>query len=408
MTEINPTVPPYAPVNYQAAQPTVGGQNVQQFVTNQATNPQLSPQSTFTPELIQEQANEIQGPAPQAQQQQANPYLATAGQAVAAPQQQATTVDTSQSQFQAGQGEGQYQSAQGVAQQGTVDPLSLMSEQYKLLMDFDSDTIPDWAKGAARTAIQQANARGLGASSMAAAATTAALMEAAKPIAQFNANVYRELNLQNLANRQQTMLSNVAAENAARQFNAQSAAQVKQFFANLQANIQTQNAARIDGMKQFYDAEANKLRATNAGLETQINEANAARQTALSQFNAQLDAQRQQFNIQNQLAIDQSNVAWRRSINTANTAAINAANQANVQNAFNLSQQSLANIWQQWRDESSWVNQASQNYLTRATQVALVALNRQAQADFLDDAQEHEFYQALGSFAANIVGSIFS
>lgn len=406
MADINPSVPPYAQENYQAPEPQIAGQDVTNYVAGQATNPQLNPQATLTPQLIQETPNEIQQNAPQATQQQANPYMATAGQAQAQTPQQATTVD--QTQFQAGQGSGTYQAAQGVAEQGTVDPNSLMSEQYKKLMDFDSDTIPDWAKGAAKTAIQQANARGLGASSMAAMATTAALMEAAKPIAQFDANVYRELNLTNLANRQQTMLSNVAAENAARQFNAQSSAQVEQFFANLQANIQTQNANRIDTMKQFYDAEANKIAATNAGLQTQVSEANAARKTAVEQFNSQLEAQRQQFNIQNQLVIDQSNVAWRRSINTANTAAINAANQTNVQNAFNLSQQALANIWQQWRDESSWVNQASQNYLTRATQVALVALNRQAQADFLDDQQENEFYQALGSFAANIVGSIFS
>ena len=408
MADINPSVPQYPQTNYQAPEPQVNGQDVTEYVQQQATNPQLAQNTTMTPELIQENANEIQQAPQQAQQQTANPYMATAGQAQAQQAQQATTVDQNQQAFQAQQGTGTYQAAQGQAAQGTVDPNSLMSEQYKQLMDFEAGNIPDWAKGAVKNAQAMANARGLGASSIAAQATTAALMEAAKPIAQFDANVYREMNLANLANRQQTMLSNVAAENAARQFNAQSSAQVQQFFASLQKDIQTQNAARIDAMKQFYDAEANKLSATNAGLQTQVSEANAARKTAVEQFNSQLEAQRQQFNIQNQLVVDQSNVAWRRSINTANTAAINAANQTNVQNAFNLSQQALANIWQQWRDESSWVNQASQNYLTRATQVALVALNRQAQADFLDDQQENEFYQALGSFAANIVGSIFN
>jgi hypothetical protein len=238
------------------------------------------------------------------------------------------------------------------------------------------------------------------------AAMVQSIVESTIPIASAEAKVFETQNLTNLANRQQALLSNQAALNAAAQFNAQSSAQVEQFFANLGASIDNQNAARMDAMKQFYDAEANKVSITNAGLETQVSEANAQRKTAMSQFNTQLADARQKFNVENQRVVDQSNVAWRRSINESNTAAQNAANQTNVQNAFNLSQQQLANVWQQWRDEASWTNQASQNYLTRATQVALVALNREANAAFLDDQQENEFYQALGTFATNILGKI--
>ncbi len=53
--------------------------------------------------------------------------------------------------------------------------------------------------------------------------------------------------------------------------------------------------------------------------------------------------------------INQSNAAWRRQINTVNTAAQNEANRTNALNTFNMNQQALNNIWQQYRDESSWL-----------------------------------------------------
>ena len=80
----------------------------------------------------------------------------------------------------------------------------------------------------------------------------------------------------------------------------------------------------------------------------------------VKQFNATLENQRQQFNVENQREIDQSNVVWRRAINTANTAAVNAANQTNAQNLLNLSNWALSSLWQQWRDEASWVNTSSE------------------------------------------------
>lgn len=50
--------------------------------------------------------------------------------------------------------------------------------------------------------------RGIGASSMAAAALTQALMESGIPIATADANSYAKIQLQNLNNRQETALKN--------------------------------------------------------------------------------------------------------------------------------------------------------------------------------------------------------
>ena len=117
----------------------------------------------------------------------------------------------------------------------------------------------------------------------------------------------------------------------------------------------------FDAMNQYAVSEANKIAAINAQNTVGVNEANAARESAINQFNSQIENQREQFNVNNQREIDQSNVVWRRAINTANTAGTNAVNQTNAQNLLNLSNWSISAAWQQWRDEASWINTASEN-----------------------------------------------
>ena len=77
-------------------------------------------------------------------------------------------------------------------------------------MDSFNDGTPAWAAGALRKVNEVMNARGLGASSMAAAAMTQALMESGVQIAQQDANKYAAIQLQNLNNQQQTALANAA------------------------------------------------------------------------------------------------------------------------------------------------------------------------------------------------------
>ena len=130
----------------------------------------------------------------------------------------------------------------------------------------------------------------------------------------------------------------------------------------------------VDAMNKFAEAETSKINALNAQNTIAVNEANAKREASLNQYNATLENQRQQFNVNNQKEIDQSNVVWRRAINTANTAAVNAANQANAQNILNLSNWALSSLWQQWRDEASWVNTSSENTQNRNHNLAMAAL----------------------------------
>ena len=295
--------------------------------------------------------------------------------------------------------------------------------------------LPAFARGAAEAAKATMQARGLGASTMLAEALAEGILKSSIPIAQQDADTYKQVIFQNLANnqqaavinaqaylqmdmanlsnqqqsnlqnlqaRQQTLLTDNAARNAALQFNATSQNQVNQFYDTLNTNIQTQNAQRSDAIAQFNLAEENKVRALNAKNATAVADANAQRETAISQYNKTLSDARERFNVENQRIIDQSNATWRRSINTANTQAVNAANEANAANLLNLSNFGMSALWQQWRDEASWVNTASQNDLNRNHNLAIAALERTTAFDLQNEAQKAALYGLLGQFGMEI------
>ena len=295
--------------------------------------------------------------------------------------------------------------------------------------------LPSWALGAQKLVEANMAKRGMGASSMYAEALAQGVMQAATPIAAADAETYKQMifqnlnnrqqaavtnaqsylqmdmsnlannqqsNLQNLAVRQATLFSDQSAQNAAAQFNATSPNQVDEFFNGLQKQVQTNNAQRADAMTQFDTAEKNKIAAINAENVTEVNRANAEREAAINQFNSSLQDNREKFNVENQRVIDQSNANWRRQINTANTAAQNAANQTDAQNLLNMSNFALSSLWQQWRDEATWTNEAAQNGLNRAHNIAMAALERQTEFDLLDKQNGDKIFDLIGKFISGI------
>ena len=297
------------------------------------------------------------------------------------------------------------------------------------------DPLPVWARGAAKATEAAMANRGMSQSSMAAEALAEGIMNSALPIAKADADTYKQMIFQNLANNQQAAITNAksylqmdmanlsntqqaslqnlntrqaflmsdqAAANAAFQFNATSQNQVNQFYDSMSGQMAEQNAARADAMGKYANSEANKISALNAQNTVQVDEANASRESAINQFNSTLDNQRQQFNVNNQREIDQSNVVWRRGINTANTAAVNASNQTNAQNLLGLSNWAMSAAWQQWRDEASWVNTASENSENRNHNLAMAALERSAAVDLQDQSSKDAMYQMIGKFGFDL------
>ena len=263
---------------------------------------------------------------------------------------------------------------------------------------------PAWAAPAVRQVTGLMKSRGLGSSSMAAAATMQAMMESGIPIAAQDAQKYATIQLQNLNNEQQAALQNAAAilqmdmanlnnrqqaamanakaflamdmanlnneqqantlthqsklqallndqaaENAAKQFNAKSENDTNTFFTELGAQIEASNISRTVALKQF----------------------NSNQSVAIQQYNAQMDMAQEQFNANMRLQIDQSNAVWRRTVNTRNTAQQNEANRQNALNLLGIQQNALNNLWQKYRDKAAWVAKISENARDRAHNAAM-------------------------------------
>jgi hypothetical protein len=295
--------------------------------------------------------------------------------------------------------------------------------------------MPAWASPQVRKVNAIMQQRGLGSSSMAAAAITTALMESGVQIATQDANKYAAIQLQNLNNEQQAALQNAATvaamdtanlnarlkaevtnaqaflsidlknldneqksstltyqsqvqglfkdaaeENARQQFNAKNELQVEEFFAELGAQVETANANRQASMEQFNVSEANSMK----------------------QFNETLRDSRDKFNANMQFAVDQSNAVWRREVNTANTAIENEANRMNVQNEYNANQNALNNLWQFMRDEAAWNFQKGESELARQHDIGTLAMQFANSEELYTKQQKSDMAILIGKWLSNL------
>jgi hypothetical protein len=331
-------------------------------------------------------------------------------------------------------------SQQSIAQaaQGTVDEKSTVKYQLGQLFNSiqEGQELPAWAAPAVRNVSAQMQARGLGASSMAAAAITQAITEAGIPIAAQDAKTYSQMELVNLNNAQQTALKNAmtyaamdtanlnvaatVATNNAKAFlaiDAQNLTQSQQ--ANMlgfQSQVQklTTDQAQINAAQNFNAKSQNQSDEFFTELGTQIENSNITREAAMRQFNAdqanassrfssQLEDSRDKFNANMAGQIDQSNANWRRLINTENTAALNETNRINAQNLLGISVQAQNQLWQRYRDEAAWVLSRSESAAQRAHQFALSS----QQNNFDDQMYQQQFrdstYSELGKSVLDFV-----
>lgn len=402
------------------------GLPLNQYIAGQIADPTLPTGAEFTPTLLPTDNDTLQntgqlmtgtGAMMQPTASVPTPQNVIAP-TIAAAQGQGQVIDPNAPLTNFNAQTGQYQASQigqnavqGTAEQGAVSNQATVQGQLaNLYAQSQPGMIPDWAKGAVTTANQISAARGIGASSIGVAAIASAIQQSALPIAAQDASTYFQMDManlsnrqqmafENLKNRQQALLSDQAAVNASRQFNASSESQVQQFMATMVSNIMTQNADRLQAMSQFNVGQENQVAAQNVSNQINVGQFNAQQEAAMEQFNAQQNFAREQFNANAAFAIEQSNVLWRRQINTENTAAINAANQTNVQNRYDLSATAQNQLWQQWRDEASWIFEASENERNRQFNLAMAANNR----EFYNPEAGSNWGSAVGSFVAGLL-----
>ena len=183
-----------------------------------------------------------------------------------------------------------------------------------------------------------------------------------------NAQAFLQMDMTNLANEQQTsvfkaqqlantLLSDTAAANASKQFNATSQNQTDQFFSSLAANVALHNNEQINGMNRFNAGEANSI----------------------DQFNATAREARNQFNSTNALVIAQANAAWSQSITTAATAAQNQNNRDAAMSSNEFTMAAYNAIVQEERDLVSFVFNAAQKQLDRDASITLQSMQTESQ-----------------------------
>ena len=210
-----------------------------------------------------------------------------------------------------------------------------------------------------------------------------------------NAQAFMQRDMANLTNKQQvemfkaqqkvqSVFTDQAAENAARQFNATSQNQTDQFFANLKTQTSQYNASQANAQAQFNAGEAN----------------------AMTKFNEEIDNQRDQFNANNQLVIAQNNAQWRRQIATANTAAVNRANEINAAAVLETSRDAYDNLWNYYQDnmENAWTSAEKQ--LDRYQELAIEQIRADRDIDMAAMADQGAAGAALGNMFS-ILGAGF-
>ena len=329
-----------------------------------------------------------------------------------------------------------------LAQAATADLDQRATVQYQLAQVTsaikEGQPLPSWAAPAARNADALMLQRGLGASSMAAAARTQALIEAGLPIASADAQSYGRIQLQNLNNEQQAALQNAnmlaamrtenlnarmtaavnnarnflaldtvnlnneqasntltynahtqklfndqAAENAAKQFNATSTNQVEQFFATLEKSVEESNANRI----------------------TAINQYNAGETNAYNQYLANQELTRAQFNNNQLAAIRAANANWFRSVSTINNGNQMAANSFAAQAILGLREKEYNALWQKRRDDAAYIFTSVENDFDRIESEA-----GRAQAELMtrkaeDSANTRNLIGTMGSVMGGVIGA---
>ena len=334
-------------------------------------------------------------------------------------------------------------SEESIAQGATAEldeRATLKFQMGELFKSFEEGKPPPaWAAPAVRQVGGMMAQRGLGRSSMAAAAISQAIMESGIPIAQQDANKYATIQLQNLNNQQQATLQNAATYAAMDRANLSSAMQAAVNNARAFLQMDTQNLSNeqqlktIDLQSKFQklftdQAQENAARQFNAKsqlqvdqffteLETQVANANASRMAAMEQFNAdqtnaaaryftKINDARERFNISNENLIQQSNAVWRRNINTANTAGQNETNRINALNLLGINQASLDKLWQRYRDEAQWMVEISENAAQRAHNAAILSQTQDFNSEQYEVERESQFFSALGSTVINGVFGI--
>ena len=245
-----------------------------------------------------------------------------------------------------------------------VDPRATVQEQYTRLMSDVGSGTPPWAAAAVRAAEQKLAARGLGASSMAAEGITAALMQAALPIAAQDAQVFQTMNMEKLS--QTAALGALRASHIAQ-------LDITNLQNQQQANIQNANAALQIDITNLNNEQQVAIQNAQNALARATSNAGFAQQAAIEEARQNL-----QIDTSNMDATLAARIENARNSLTVETTNMTARQQANIQNAQAFLSMDMSNLDRQ--QQAAIVNSQARLQTLMSDQAAInVARNLNTQ-----------------------------
>lgn len=312
--------------------------------------------------------------------------------------------------------------AENLNAEAKLDKRATVQYQYKTLTDFPPGDIPPWARGAVKEAESRMAARGLGSSSIAGGAITGAVLKAALPIAQQDAQIFAafenkkldnqtqavltkagfladmdmknldnrqqaavqnarnflQMDLANLQNRQQAavlnaqsqqqqILSNQAAINTAENLNVQETNRMRQFNADLDAQMARFNAGQANQTARFNADQQNRVGIANAQMQAETERFNVSQQNMMTQLNVQERNKVEMFNTELAANIDKFNTAQINTMSRFNAGENNAAARfnaeiKNMRDQFNVNnRRTIDQFNTQWQRQVNTQNTQIQN-----------------------------------------------
>lgn len=301
--------------------------------------------------------------------------------------------------------------------------------------------IPAWAAGTARNVGRIAAFKGMSGTA-ATAAMSQALMEASIPIAQQDAQFFQTLTLQNLSNKQASVINkaNVLAKFDLTNIDNRMAAAVENSKAflqmdlanldnrqqaqvlNTQARIQSiledakaVNAQRLftadsaNEQDRFYDELNSNIKQFNATQTNNMKQFNASETNDMSKFNKELETNREQFYKNMQYNIDISNAKWRQSVTTEEAAMAFEAAATDVKNMVGISNEQLNRLWDRSDSLLDYLWKSSESELDRKRDLAVVKLQADAQSKMnkanIKAADSAGWGSIFGSIGGAVAGS---
>ena len=322
-------------------------------------------------------------------------------------------------------GEGNYTDTKATI----LGQMDILSNEFK---NSNGDpVIPPWAQGTYRNVQRTISFSGMTGTAATAAAANA-IMEATLPVAKDEAAFFQTLTMENLNNRQESILNkantlakfdmtNLSARETAAVQNAKTFLQFD--LINLENEQQAEvinTQARVDAMftdvaeenvnrrlnisnemenRQFYDTLSYQAATFNANAINANREANAGRADAASQFNINQTVARDQFEATMARAIDESNVGWRREVATTDTRMRFEAAAADTRSALGITTEGMNRMWDRVDSQLDYIWRSTEADEQRDFEL-LVAEMEAAAAAAAGKAQ------ARGSIFGSIIGGI--